>query len=222
MSKTKLILLTAACALLVCASAGAANLTVDDTKGLGPGTSATCPNGCRLQVNMTNDTVKAHVIDNSPDAERTYRFEFYIHPNEMPMPERSALRIAEVRKGNPGALVLITANLVFRNGQFKVRFSIIDDNGANVRIGQLALNPDKKALIEAEWQTSTGADDDNGLMTIRKGTKVKGRTDLDNFVNGTDGIDQIKFGYVKAGDPAIAGAFWLDDFSSFRTLEPIM
>lgn len=215
------ILITIAAAILVGTSAGAANLTVDTSTGIGPGSSATCPSGCRLSVNMTSDTVKAFLVSDHPTAERTYRFTFYINPNTINMPNKSGIRIVEARKGSPGAVILLQGDLFFKDGLYKVRFSTFNDAGVIERVGQLTLNPDKNAFIEAEWQASSGASTNDGLMRIRKGTKVKERTGIDNFVNGTDGIDQVRFGYVKAGDSGIAGSFFLDDFSSFRSLEPL-
>lgn len=220
MHKTRLILLAALTALVLSTSAGAGNLSVDMTRGSGPGTSATCPNGCRLSVNMTGDTVKAFVSDNSPSSERVYRANFYINPNNLNMPQQSSLRLMEIRKGSPAAQVYIQGDLVFRDGLYKVRFSAFDDGGAIRRAGQLTLNADKNALIEVEWSTASTANANDGLLLIRKGNKTKQIMDIDNFHNGSDGIDQIRFGYVKGGSNAITGNFFLDDFSSFRTLSP--
>lgn len=216
----KTILCTLAGLFLLCASAGAATISVVQG-GLGPGTSAQCPAGCKLDVNFAgndNDVV-AWVSTTHANAERTYRFSFWINPNNLPMPSGASIRVFEVRKGKPGAEVLILGGLFFRNGVHKLRLNSFNEDGSAAGAGfDLAAN--KKTTIEIEWTASSAMGMNDGLIRATKGgTNVKS-ANHDKFLSGTDGVDETRFGFVKRGDPTIVGSYFLDDFASFRTLAP--
>ena len=222
MNPMKPILTAAAAALLLVAGAGAANLTVV-SPGLGPGTSATCPSGCKLAVNMVGDTVKAFVESGHPESELVYRFQFFIDVNNLPMVEQSGFRILEARKTGSDARVLLQVILFFKNGVHKVRGVVFDDQGVRRRVGQFNLKASGKSLLEFEWAAASGESTNDGLLRMKKGINVKGKTDVDNYFLGDAGIDETRLGYVKGSGvniAALVGTFYLDEFASFRTLAP--
>lgn len=206
-------------ALVLCSNAGAANLTVVQP-GLGAGTSAQCPNGCKLQVNFTGDTDKAFVVTQEPDGETVYRFDFFVHPNGLVIPDGTNIQLFIGRRDAPAARELFRVALTFRNGDYRIKaFANDDETGALQKAGQFRIGANVKSRFFFEWQAATGDNSNDGRFAITRLGTTKENTTIDNWFDGR-GVDRAQFGYVRGGDAAINGPMWLDEFSSFRTLAP--
>lgn len=221
MNRTKQTSLTAAlAALLLCAaSAGAGDVTVT-SPGVGPGTSLDCPSGCKVSLNFTGDTAAAFVVDTTPTSERTMRIEFFIDMDAMTFPVGPVVRVLEVRQSTPFARVLFFAGVYFRNGNYKINFIGFNEDGSWNPVAGYDLKPIGATVFQVEFVAASGPSTNDGVMWVIKGNKEKGVTDYDLYLGGTAGVDQVRFGSVKPVDPSLNGSFFLDDYSSFRTLAP--
>ena len=200
---------------------GAANLLVTTDAGIGPGTGAPgspCASGCGLEVNLTGDTNKAYLVSSHPSSERVFTVEFWYHPNNTLGPNKTSVVLLEARKGAPNAQVLMKVSAVFKDDRVKLRAFLQDDSGATIRAGQFDLNPTKKVPLRLEWQTASGASANDGSlsMTNLSNNKTKSVTGVDNYLGGSNGIDEVRFGYAKSGHLSTVGSFFLDDYSSSR------
>lgn len=213
------LLVLAGAALLFASSAGAGNLTVV-SPGLGPETSASCPSGCKLSVNLTGDIVKAYLISQEPNAERTFRLGFWLNMASMNLPDARPIRFLEGRKDAPGGKILFYASVYFRNGNYKINFIGRNEDNSDRPAGGFDLSAATNQAFTFEWQAATGPATNDGITRVTKGNTTKGYTDGDHYIGGTGGVDQVRFGYVAAGDAAIADNFFLDRYESFRSLAP--
>jgi len=216
--KTLVVVIT----VLTAHALGAADLQVTTVAGIGPGTGAPgspCATGCGLQIDMTGDTNKAYVVSSHPSSERVISVEFWYHPNNTLGPDKTSVVLLEARKGAPNAQVLMKVSAVFKNGRVKLRAFLQDDSGSTIRAGQFDLNPTKKVPLRLEWQAASGASANDGSLSMinLSNNKTKSVTGIDNYLGGSDGIDEIRFGYTKSGHVSIVGSFFLDDYISSRS-----
>lgn len=219
---TPTLLATAAAVLLFLAtSAGAANLTVVSPGLDASQTSAQCPTGCKLAVNMTSDTTMAFVISQEPVGETTFRADFWIFHNNIVLPTApvKTIRIIELRKDAPAARILAFAAIYFRDGRHKINFMAHNDDNSVRPVGGYVLGLSGPNKFTLEWQAASAPGANDGLVRVTKGAEVKQITDY-NYYNGGTGVDQVRFGVVKPPEASINGTFFLDSYSSFRTLAP--
>ena len=91
------------------------------------------------------------------------------------------------------------------------------DGGGNSLIVQ-GLKENSYQILTIEWAAAGGPGANDGLVRLtRKGVAPKENTGLDNDEHY---IDATRFGLVRNVDASTTGSFYLDDFSSFRTLAP--
>ena len=114
--------------------------------------------------------------------------------------------------GELGNIIRIT--MAQKNNQYKILCRIKKTGGGTAFCGQFTFAP---------VNTRVGFDyiggDGDGVMVLRKGNNTQfSRDDFpSDFV-----IDTVRFGMPKNGDAEATtnGSYYLDDFSSFRTLAP--
>ena len=205
-------------ALFISAAAGGANLTVT-SPGVGPETSVACPTGCKLSVNLSGDLETAFVISDEPSSERTFRFGFWMDMNNLVIPPQQTVRIIEVRKDRPEGRILMIVAIYTRFGTPKINFMAYNEAGGLVPVGGFDLRASGAQRFMVNWQAASAPGANDGIVNVAKGPVLKGRTDLDIYLNGTDGVDQVRFGYVARGDASLNGSFFLDNYESYRTLE---
>lgn len=219
-------LIAAAAALVLCGTAGAANLSVV-TPGLGSETQApNCPNGCKLSVNLTGDTDTTFVVDQTPDNEQVYRWGFHVHPNNLTIPDGINHQVFIARADAPMARELFRVALQFRNGRYRIKaFANQDDTVTPFlnKAGQFTIGGGVKSFFDFEWVASSSCGAADGILRIIRLGTTKETTDVVTpCPDGSTvrGVDRVQFGYVRGGDASITGSYWLDTFSSFRTLAP--
>ncbi|MCP3962462.1 MAG: hypothetical protein GY719_31860 [bacterium] len=219
-------LLAAAAALVLCGTVGAANLSVV-TPGLGPETQApNCNAGCKLEVGLTADTIKAYVVDTTPANEQVYRWGFHVHPNNLTIPDSINHQVFIARADAPMSRELFRVALQFRNSKYRIKaFANQDDTEplALNKAGQFQIGGGVKSFFDFEWVASSSCGAADGIMRITRLGTTKETTNVVTPCPDTvtvRGVDRVQFGYVRGGDPSITGAYWLDTFSSFRTLAP--
>lgn len=224
MSKTKTILtFLAVGALFFAFQAGAANISVT-SPGLGNETSASCPTGCKLAVELNGDTSTAFVISEDPNSERVMRTVYLINMNNMAddITPGTTARMIEFRMDEGPGLrrILAFLSVYYRNGNTKVKLMGFNEAGDTVPIGGLDLTDGSNQRLEIELVLASGPGANDGVGRLIKGNTVKEITNWDLYLGGTSGIDQVRFGVVKSPDAGSLGTYFLDSYESFRTLAP--
>ena len=91
------------------------------------------------------------------------------------------------------------------------------DGGGNSLLVQ-GLKENSYQILTIEWAAAGGPGANDGRVRLtRKGVVPKENSGLDNDEHY---IDATRFGLVRGVDASTTGSFYLDDFSSFRTLAP--
>ncbi len=169
-----------------------------------------------LEVLVDGSANAAYVADTHPTAEAAYRASFRIGHNNLSMSEGSshAVFLGRMANGQGNVLRLFMSQ---RGGNYKLRCWWKKDGGGTGFCGQLTFAP-VNTRITVEWAQSTGPGDNNGIIRLFKGDVLKvERTNLDN---DTYVIDTVRLGLPQGATATTSGSFYLDDFTSFRTLSP--
>ncbi len=210
MSKRSILVLVASLALMF----SAANAFADNS--LDVNANAAIVGNFGLEVLVDGSLNAVYVADTSPADETVYRVEFRVGHNNITMDNGSFHHLFMGRQGGGvGNVVRITMQRL--NDEYKLIARVTRDGAGTYFAGKFTFAP-VNTRVGFDWVASSGAND--GVFRLRKGDNVQfERTDLDN---DTFEIDTARFGLPKAtGSIATtSGSYYLDDFSSFRTLAP--
>lgn len=191
--------------------------------GLSPETSAACPTGCKLEIDFTPGSDSSFLVSAESIGETVFRAVFWIDPNSLDMPTapRKTARFIEFRKGPPNRRLLLFGSLYIKNGTYRIDFLAEpdDDTASRIPVAGFVV-PDGVSRFVVEWQAASDAGETDGLVRVTRGNNVKEVTDYDYYFGGS-GVDSVNFGLARNSDSGIDGEFYLDTYSSFRTLAPI-
>jgi len=172
-----------------------------------------------LEVNLPGgSTNNVFVRDDSPIAESVYRAIFWLDPNSLTM---AAFNRTGVINGRTAAGNLAVIRLQLQHNGFAYRLRAACRNNAGIfKYSRVNGNAQKFIIIndaptevtlETRWENSN-----LGSCEL----SANGQTIFNNGYNsGNNTINSIRFG-AKTPAAAMSGTFYLDEFSSFRTLAP--
>ncbi len=212
MSKRSILVLAASLAMIFGAtSAFAANSLDVNTDAVIIGTYG-------LEVLVDGSSNGAYVADSSPSDETVYRVEFRIRHNDLDMTDGDSHVVLLGRKGMPSQnnIRIIMARL---GGGYKILARAKKDTSGSAKCGKFTMGA-LGSRVGFEWVASDGSD--NGICRLYKGDTLQGeKTNIDN---DTLEIDNVRFGVPQGVSPGTGipadSSFYLDYFSSFRTLAP--
>lgn len=213
MSKRSILVLVASLAMTFGAtSAFAANSLDVNTSAAIVGTY-----GLEVLIDGTDNGNAVFVADTTPAAETVYRFGFRIGHNSLSMDEGTGHPIFMGRQGSGGGNI-IRIFMRRQGGNYKIVCRARKDAGGTGFCGQFTFAP-VNTRFTLEWMAGDGSG--NGLIRLYKGDNLQ--AERTNFDNDTFVIDTARLGAPQGIPPTAPntdGSFYLDDFSSFRTLAP--
>ena len=209
MSKRSILVPLAALAMIFGAGSAFANsLDVNNAAAIG-GTFG-------LEVITDSTSTPAFVATTAPDGEVVVRGEFRIRHNNLSMDNGTGHVVLMGRNGP--APVVNNLRLFMRraNDEYKITFRAKKDGPGTAFCGKTTM----AALglrVGFELVSASPGMSNGECRLIRNGVVVFNRTDLENE---TQDIDAFRFGAVNGVSATTSGSYYLDDFSSFRTLAP--
>ncbi len=216
MSKPSILVLVASLAMIFGAtSAFAANsLTVN--------TAAAIVGTYGLEVLVDGSSNAAYVADTTPADELVYRASFRIAHNNISMDDGNVHAIFMGRMGGGAGNVLrLFTKRIGSNYKIRCRFKRDAVAGGGTGFcGQFNFAP-INTFLTVEWAAATGPGTNDGTIKLTKGTTVQ--FNKTNAPTSDFEIDTARLGLpqgVPATSSTTSGSFYLDDFSSFRTLAP--
>jgi hypothetical protein len=193
-----------------------------------------------MEAGTTNPT---YVRDNTPNAETTYRAQFWIdrtggifmdNDNETKATRFVAVRGADTGHAGGGSTVTVMRGIFGRladdnnvaGGRYTFRMGCRLDNGNFRYIGGVVIGSKKWITMEFKAASAPGAND--GICRLYNGNtkylaNLQGeRTDLDNDLHNIDFIQLGAIGGLTDNpqDPLTAGPLYFDSFESYRATLP--
>ncbi len=215
MSKRSILVLVASLVMIFGAtSAFAANsLTVN--------TDAAIVGFYGLEVLVDGSSNAAFVASTEPTDETVYRASFRIAHNNIGMDDNNVHAIFMGREVGNGNILRLFMKRIGSNYKIRCRFKRdAVAGGGTGYCGQFNFAP-INTFLTIEWAAATGPGNNDGTIKLTKGTTVQ--FNKTNAPTSEYEIDTARLG-VPQGVPATSsttsGSFYLDDFSSFRTLAP--
>ena len=169
-----------------------------------------------LEVLVDGSANSTFVADITPAAETVYRVQFRANPNSIGMNNGTGHAIMFGRQAGGGGNI-IRINMQRQNDEYKIVCRITRDGGGTYFCGKFTFAPNN-TRVGFEWVAASSSGGGDGEFRLLKGDNVQfERTDLNT---GDFVIDTARFGLPKTASATTSGSFYLDDFSSFRTLAP--
>ncbi len=171
-----------------------------------------------LAVTLDGTTNPVYVAENSAVDELVYRAEFRVNHNNMTLDPGSAHAILVTRKGPAPVVNNIRIFLKKIGSDYKITVRAKKEGAGTANCGKTTFGG-AGLRIGIEWvaASATGLSDGECRL-FRNGVEFFENTNVSNF--GME-VDAVRFG-APLGDveATTVGDFYLDDFSSFRTLAP--
>ncbi len=210
MSKRSILVLVASLAMIF----GAAGAFADNS--LDVNAAAALSGNFGLEVITDGTSTSAYVAENAATNDETvYRGEFRLNRNDMVMANATGHSVFLGRRGGP-AVNNLRIFLKFLNGDFKITMRTKNDGAGTANCGKMTIGGGGGIRVGFEWVASSGADDGECRL-YKNGVEQFENTGLDNDEME---IDAIRFGVPQGVSATTSGSYYLDDFSSFRTLAP--
>jgi hypothetical protein len=164
-----------------------------------------------LQV-LLDDTVAIYATDDRPNSESSYQVTFRLDPNSVPMNSGSAHTIFY---GYVGASTpVLRLDLRFANNSYYLRPYARNDASTWLAPAAWYAISDAPHQVELTWRAATAVGANNGrLRLVIDGVQKANLTTIDN---DTRRIDRVRLGAVVGIDAGSLGAYFLDDFASYR------
>lgn len=214
MTKKSLVLAALAAGLVFSGSAFAANnIAVQAACALNGTNFGLCVN---MQTGQTNFT---YVQDNSPNAETTFRANFWIDPNSVAM----AANIDFVVFACSGPLTAAPSALRL--------FLVRDSTGTNYRLRGYSRNNPGEAVnwsrtnaltigdaarnVEVQWKADTSPGGTDGFVKVTRLDNAASVTATDT-INDQHVLNRCFFGAVTSIEGTANGQVRLDQYASFR------
>ena len=212
MSKRSILVPLAALAMIFGAGSAFAN-------SLDVNPSAALAGNFGLEIITDGTSTPAYVATAAFDSETVVRAEWRANRNTLSMAAGTGHAMALFRRANPpGVLNNYRSFIKFINGEFKVTARAKKDGPGTANCGKTTFAPGGGVRIGFEIVTSSGPGNNDGLCRLyRNGVLVFENTGLDNDMQN---IGSVRFGAPDGVAATTSGSFYLDDFSSFRTLGP--
>ena len=157
----------------------------------------------------------AFVTDGTPDDEKDYIawFRIDLDPLALALNEDLGIFVGYDASGEEQFRVILRRFLMAPELRLVIE-------GRDNTVGDLVEHPEQFPLSSGSNQVALWwlAREDRGqaLLSVNQ-TPLQGLVDLDN---ASSRIDEVRLGLVDGNPNATTGSFYLDDFSSFRTLAP--
>ena len=208
--------------LLGASAAFASNSLTVTSPGLAPGPTTT---GKKLQVNCDGSTNNVYVETQEPNGETHYKATFSWSPGNLNLDADKLLRIGAINTNlGQNLLIFVRRNTGDNGWGVKVKFK--DDVDATFRglpyqfIMLQSVPAGTTRLITVEWQSDSSEGAGDGFIKVTKantdGGSPASKTKTD--VNNDDSTIELgRFGVLGgSGNICNGGAFYFDEFSSFR------
>ena len=102
--------------------------------------------------------------------------------------------------------------------EFQLRLKARENSGRFRFVGSAKVSRGEWTLVSVLWARAGTNGLDEGLAALFTDSNLRG--ERDNLDNDRQTIDTARLGLWKRAGAAQSGSFYLDDFSSFRTLAP--
>jgi hypothetical protein len=169
-----------------------------------------------MAVNISS-TSPTYVIDRKPAQEALYSARFHFHPNNISMAEGDEHPI--FRGYNPAGTAIVSVDFRFAGGQRQVRAGVGNDLRRWSYTPWFSLSNSWHS-IEVSWRAASGPGSNNGGLAFAvNGVLVAAGSNIDN---DEQRLDWVQMGAVRAINSTTLGAYFFDEFSSYRELGLMM
>ena len=160
---------------------------------------------------LIDDTNAKYVQDDMLNAEKHYRFRFYIDPNTVTMAAGNIFNMFTTGSIT-GYSIIIT--LEYNDSVYKIRLSVRLDSGSYAYFDRVVLT-DEPHYIEVEWKAATadGANDGYAKLWV-DGSLRQTSASLDN---DTTVVRIAYLGAISGLDVGTSGTIFFDAFESRRS-----
>ncbi len=211
MSKRSILVLVASLAMILGAASAFANSL--DVNG-----DAAIDGDFGLEILVDGGSDATFVADTTPLDESVYRFEFRANPNAVSLADNTGHAILMARMaGGGGNIIRLFMRRPAGSSTYKLVCRTRKDSGGTAFCGQFTFAPNN-TRIGAEWVQASGPGNNDGIFRLRKGNNVM--FEKTNLGNNDFDIDTLRFGLPQGATSGNSGSYYLDTFSSFRTLAP--
>ena len=153
------------------------------------------------------------LVDSSPENEQLYIVSFSIDPNSVSMANGDSHTILSARDDVGAEQLRVALRYVGGADRYQIMVMARLDTG-NYRFASAFFIPDAPSEVEIEWQAASAPGANDGRVATWSDGVLQ--HDLSVFDNDQASIDEARFGPSMGIDPNTRGAYFLDDFQSFR------
>lgn len=173
------------------------------------------PFGGNSSLEVMSGNGRGWVQDNTPKREDDYLAEFHINPGDLELRRGRKLEILRVIGGGKHLRLSLVQ---IKKNRFEVRLRVRQNNGKYRKVSTGAVRRNDWTKVSVLWVRAGTNGLNRGYTGLFIDNRLQGeRTDLDNDIFE---IDKVRFGLPGSAKVATFGSYYLDDFSSFRTLAP--
>lgn len=160
---------------------------------------------------------RAWVESRHPDREREVFVSFFFDPNNWEMLARGRVDVLRfTAQGRRHHLRLVLQRGA--TGQLRLGLFVRGNRGRYQAIGGGPVIAGQENLIEVAWQAASSRNGQDGSATLWINGELEASEP--SLANGRLDVRSIQMGLVGGNTHATRGSFFLDDYSSFRTLAP--
>ncbi len=171
--------------------------------------------GFEGRINTAIASPLPHLVDETPDGEKNYWaiYRINLDPLTLALGEDIGQFVGFRSTGVPEFRVVLRRNAAPAENRLVIQAR---DNvaGGLVEFPEELTVPAGYNFVNVWWRTGDGK---GQFMVSVNGAPSIGFVNLEN---GTGRIDEVKVGFVDGTSATTTGSYYLDDFSSFRTLAP--
>ena len=170
--------------------------------------------GLEVLVDGSSNPVYVAETDATND-ETVYRGEFRMRHNDVAMDNGTGHIVFLSRRGGP---VINNYRLFIKriNDEYKITARAKKDGAGTANCGKTTFGAGGGMRVGFEWVAGDGVNPGECRL-FRNGVEVFENATLDN---DTMEFDSVRFGAPSGVSATTIGSYYLDDFSSFRTLAP--
>ncbi len=171
-----------------------------------------------LEVLVDGSTNSAYVADSSPADEKVYRLEFRIRHNSLAMDTGTGHLILLGRRGEPSLNnIRIFIKELGSPPSYKITARVKKDGAGTANCGKFTMGS-LGSRVGLEWAAASAPGANDGFCRLLK----NGGVQFENLSidNDTLEVDNVRFGVPQGVSANTTGSYYLDEFSSFRTLSP--
>ncbi len=170
-----------------------------------------------LEVLVDGSTNGVFVAEGTATNDETvYRAEWRARHNDVTMVNNSGHQIFLGRRGGP-TLNNLRVFIKRINDEYKVTFRAKKDGSGTANCGKTTFGAGGGIRVGIEWVAASSGMTNGECRLFRNGVEV-----FENLAlgNETMEVDAVRFGAPSGVAATTTGSFYLDEFSSFRTLAP--